>query len=234
MTLPAFVLHKLQHGSREFLIPVSYSPSPTVKHLGVCDYHDVWHAMRDYSRSRTHDSDDQLWLVEHPPVYTLGRNGDATHITDAGDIPVIHSDRGGQATYHAPGQAVLYTLVDLHRRGLGVRRFVEWLEQAVIGLLVGYGITAARRPGAPGVYVGGRKIAALGLRVSRGHCYHGIALNVNMDLRPFECIVVCGMTGMAVTQIRDEASGSEISAASAGLKLAERIIERWSQHHPPQ
>ena len=177
--------------------------------------------MRDYTAARTSGSDDQFWVVEHPPVYTLGRNGDASHVNASG-IPVIPSDRGGQATYHGPGQAVLYTLMDLRRRGIGVRRFVELLEQAAIDLLDEHGIAAARRRiSAPGVYVGGRKIAALGLRVSRGRCYHGIALNVRMDLRPFRWIVVCGMTGMEVTQMSDE--GVEAEPAAAGLDLARRL-----------
>ncbi len=217
-------------------------PPPAIKDLGVCDYRDAWRAMRDDSLARTSDSDDQLWLIEHPPVYTLGRNADERHIADPAGVPVVRSDRGGQAAYHGPGQAVVYTLVDLRRRGLGVRRFVELLEAAVIGLLGGYGVAADRRPGAPGVYVGGRKIAALGLRVSRGRCYHGVALNVNMDLRPFERIVVCGMTGMAVTQLSDLAADVEtagakaagVRAADAGLELARQIADRLTAPRPPR
>ena len=215
------VCEEPRHGSREFLIPPSDAFPLVVEQLGVRDYPDVWHAMRRCSQSRTTGGADRFWLVEHPPVYTLGRNADATHIADAGGIPLVRTDRGGQATYHGPGQAVLYTLVDLRRRGLGVRRFVGLLEAAVVELLSGHGIAAERRRGAPGVYVGGRKIAALGLRVSRGRCYHGVALNVDMDLRPFEKIVVCGMDGMEVTQMSDE--GVAVKPAAVGLELARRL-----------
>ncbi len=219
---PAFVMRQnLQAAGRGFSLAPPHFTSLVIRELGICDYHLVWRAMRDHSRTRACDEPDQLWLTEHPPVYTLGRNGDVTHIADAGGIPVIRTDRGGQAAYHGPGQVVLYTLVDLRARGLSVRRFVKLLETTTIELLDCYGIAAARRAGAPGVYVGGRKIAALGLRVSRGCCYHGVALNVNMDLRPFRRIVVCGMAGMAVTQMHD--LGVEAKAAEVGSELARRL-----------
>ncbi len=178
-------------------------PPPQILDLGRADYLPVWEAMRAYTDERGPDTPDQLWLVEHPPVFTLGQAGRLTHLRDPGDIPVVHSDRGGQVTYHGPGQLVMYVLLDLRRRRLGVRALVSLLEQTVIDLLAGYGVRGAARPDAPGVYVDGAKVAALGLRVRRGCSYHGLSLNVDLDLAPFRRIDPCGHTGLAVTRLID-------------------------------
>ncbi len=179
------------------------SASLTIKRLGVCDYASVWRRMQAFTESRNADANDELWLLEHEPVFTLGMNGKPEHVLARGDIPVLPVDRGGQVTYHAPGQMVAYILVDLRRLGIGVRQLVEALEQSVIDCLAAWHVTAQARPDAPGVYVDGAKIAALGLRVRRGCSYHGLAFNVDMDLDPFSGINPCGYEGMAVTQLRD-------------------------------
>ena len=171
--------------------------------LGRVGHGEAWAAMRAFTEGRDAESPDEVWVLEHPPVFTLGQAGRAEHVLDPGPIPVIATDRGGQVTYHGPGQLVAYVLVDLARRGLGVRRFVEALEQAVIDTLAEAGVRAARRPGAAGVYVDGRKVAALGLRVRRGCTYHGLALNVDVDLEPFRRIDPCGHPGLEVTRLRD-------------------------------
>ena len=175
----------------------------TVRRLGVAPYEPVWREMQSFTAARNADTLDELWLVEHPPVYTLGLNGKAQHLprTDNG-IPVIKVDRGGQITYHGPGQIVVYTLLDLRRRDLGVRALVRRLENAVIELLADYGIGANGRDDAPGVYVAGAKVAALGLRVRNGCCFHGLSVNVDMDLSPFRSIDPCGYPGLQVTQLR--------------------------------
>jgi lipoyl(octanoyl) transferase len=173
-----------------------------VRQLGRVEYEPTWRAMQAFTARRIADTPDELWLLEHPPVYTLGQAGKAEHLIAATDIPVVPIDRGGQITYHGPGQVVAYVLVDLRRRGFGIRELVSRMEQAVIDLLATQGVTAERLAGAPGVYVGGAKIAALGLRVRHGCTYHGLALNVDMDLAPFAAINPCGYPGMAVTQCR--------------------------------
>jgi lipoyl(octanoyl) transferase len=175
-----------------------------VRRLGRIEYESVWRAMREFTGQRVADGADELWLTEHSPVYTLGVAGRSAHLprVDNG-IPVIKVDRGGQITYHGPGQVVLYVLLDLRRRGLSVRALVRMMERAVIDLLDDRGITAEGRIEAPGVYVNGAKIAALGLRIRNGCCYHGIALNADMDLEPFRVIDPCGYSGLAVTQARD-------------------------------
>ena len=177
--------------------------------------------MQDFTAARDAATPDELWLVEHPPVYTLGTAGRAEHVLDAGAIPLIHSDRGGQVTYHGPGQIVAYLLLDLRRRGYGVRELVRRIEQTVIELLAGYRIQAQRRAGAPGVYVSEAKIAALGLRVKHGCTYHGLALNVAMDLEPFNRIDPCGYPGLQVTQLRDLGVGD--SMAAVGDRLADLL-----------
>ena len=187
---------KLQGGVRE-------GSEPCVRWLGPVEYAPTWRAMQDFTAQRTPDTPDELWLLEHPPVYTQGQAGKAEHLIAATDIPVVPIDRGGQITYHGPGQVVAYVLVDLRRRGYGIRELVTRMEQAVIDLLAAHGVAAARRAGAPGVYVDGAKIAALGLRVKHGCTYHGLALNVDMDLAPFAAINPCGYAGMPVTQCRD-------------------------------
>ncbi len=172
-----------------------------VRELGLRPYLDVWQAMQRFTDQRTATTADELWVLQHPPVFTLGKNGRAEHILDSGEIPVIHSDRGGQVTYHGPGQIIVYTLLDLNRLRIGVRELVTRIENSVIDLLDEYAIDARARADAPGVYVNGRKIAALGLRVRRGRSFHGLALNVDMDLEPFSRINPCGYQGLEVTQL---------------------------------
>jgi lipoyl(octanoyl) transferase len=174
-----------------------------IRHLGLREYDPLVTAMRDYSERRGADAPDELWVLQHPPVFTLGRAGNEAHILDPGTVPVIRTDRGGQVTYHGPGQLIVYVLVDLQRRGIGPRTLVHEIEEAMIVTLARYDITAARVPGAPGVYVDGRKIGALGLRIRRGCSYHGLSLNVAMDLSPFARINPCGYSNLAVTQILD-------------------------------
>ncbi len=171
--------------------------------LGQVDYEPTWRAMQRFTEERGPDTPDELWLLEHPPVYTLGQAGDRAHLLDPGDIPIVPVDRGGQVTYHGPGQLVAYPLIDVRRLGVSVRELVMALEQAVIDTVAGYGIAAAGRRDAPGVYVDGRKLASLGLRIRRGGSYHGLALNVAMDLAPFARINPCGMAGLEVTQLAD-------------------------------
>ena len=189
-----------------------------LRRLGHAAYEPAWQAMREFTLRRSETTSDEIWLVEHPPVYTLGQGARAA--TVANGIPVVQSDRGGEITYHGPGQAVLYALVDLARRDIKVKRFVWLLEEAVIELV---GPRAERRAGAPGVYVEGAKVAALGIRVTRGRTYHGVALNVDMDLAPFSAIDPCGYPGLAVTQTRD--LGIPGSADELGERLA-RILMR--------
>ncbi|WP_106477142.1 lipoyl(octanoyl) transferase LipB [Phytohalomonas tamaricis] len=174
-----------------------------VYYLGQQPYEQVWQAMRTYTDTRDQASRDQLWVVEHAPVFTQGQAGKSEHVLGAGDIPVIQTDRGGQVTYHGPGQIVLYPLLDVRRRELGVRALVNALENAVIEALSEHDIIARARSDAPGVYVGEAKIASLGLRIRRGSSFHGIAFNIDMDLSPFRRINPCGYAGMAMTQLRD-------------------------------
>lgn len=171
--------------------------------LGRRDYLPVWQAMRDFTDTRDSQTPDQLWWVEHEPVFTQGRAGKAEHVLMPGDIPVVASDRGGQVTYHGPGQIVVYPLLDVRRAGLGVRELVSLLEESVIDALSQHGIEARARADAPGVYVGDDKIASLGLRIRRGCSFHGIALNVDMDLAPFARINPCGYAGLKMTQLCD-------------------------------
>lgn len=195
-----------------------------VRHLGRRDYAPVWQAMRAFTDAREAGTADELWLLEHTPVFTLGQAGREEHLLDPGDIPVIKADRGGQVTYHGPGQLVAYLLLDLRRAGVGVRRLVGLLEQAVIDLLADYGVQACARADAPGVYVDGRKLASLGLRVRRGCSFHGLALNLGMDLAPFGRIDPCGYPGLEVTRLADlggptqvDRVGRDLAAKLAGL-----------------
>jgi lipoyl(octanoyl) transferase len=174
-----------------------------VINLGRQEYASCWQAMSDFTNQRTPDTGDQLWLVEHPPVFTQGQAGKAEHLLFPGDIPVVQTDRGGQITYHGPGQLVAYPLLDLRRLKLGVRELVTAIEQTIVSILGHYGIDAAAKPDAPGVYVDGSKIASLGLRVRRGCSFHGLALNVDMDLSPFLRINPCGYQGLTMTQLRN-------------------------------
>jgi lipoyl(octanoyl) transferase len=191
-----------------------------VKRLGRVPYGEALRAMREFTTGRTDATPDEIWILEHPPVYTLGQGATSALKQDLG-VPVVASDRGGEITYHGPGQAVLYTLVDLARRRITVKRFVWLLEQAVIDLV---GARAERRPGAPGVYVGGAKLAALGIRVKRGRAYHGLAINVDMDLAPFAAIDPCGYPGLPVTRLRD--LGSTENATQVGDRLTRILVQR--------
>lgn len=174
-----------------------------VRQLGRQDYQSVWQSMTDFTNQRTPETQDELWLVEHAPVFTQGQAGKPEHLLMPGDIPVVQTDRGGQVTYHGPGQLVAYPLLDLRRLKLGVRDLVTAIEQTIVATLETYGIAAYPKPDAPGVYVDGNKIASLGLRVRRGCSFHGLALNVDMDLSPFQRINPCGYQGLAMTQMRD-------------------------------
>lgn len=186
-----------------------------VRHLGLCDYEPVWHDMQAFTQRRNAQAADELWLLQHRPVYTLGMNGKREHLLMPGDIPVVEIDRGGQVTYHGPGQLVAYTLFDLKRLNIGIRALVEALESSVIDWLGAQGIAAVARRDAPGVYVEGAKVAALGLRVKRGCSYHGLALNVDADLEPFAGINPCGYEGMAVTRTRDLGVDQSIEEVAA-------------------
>ncbi|GIX35854.1 MAG: octanoyltransferase [Lysobacteraceae bacterium] len=191
-----------------------------VRRLGRRAYRPVWEAMRSFTERRGADTVDELWLVEHEPVYTLGQAGRLEHVLAPGSIEVIPVDRGGQVTYHGPGQLVAYPLLDLRRLGLGVRQLVHRIEEAIIEVLGGYGIAADRREGAPGVYVGPAKIASLGLRVRRGCSYHGLAFNIDMDLAPFSGINPCGFRGLAVTRVLDFVPGISVAAVEPRLVAA--------------
>ncbi|MFM2287799.1 MAG: hypothetical protein RL684_942 [Pseudomonadota bacterium] len=193
-----------------------------VKWLGRVAYEPTWRAMQALTDTRGPATPDELWLLEHDPVYTLGMNADASHVLDAGDIPVVQIDRGGQVTYHGPGQLVVYPLIDVRRAGIGVRGLVTALERAVIGLAAMHGIVAECRANAPGVYVQGAKLASVGLRVRRGGSYHGLALNVDMDLAPFSRINPCGYAGLAMTQL--SALGGPRSVQAAGEALAPLLL----------
>jgi lipoyl(octanoyl) transferase len=177
--------------------------APLIRDLGLTDYTPVWRAMQSFTNTRTADTPDELWVLQHKPVFTQGQAGKPEHVLDAHGIPVVQSDRGGQVTYHGPGQLVIYFLLDVRRRGYGVRALVDLIEASLIAVLASYGIAAQLRKGAPGVYVEDRKIAALGLRVRKNGSLHGLSFNVDMDLGPFSYINPCGYAGMAVTQLRD-------------------------------
>jgi lipoyl(octanoyl) transferase len=182
-----------------------------IRRLGRQPYEATWKAMSAFTDNRTADTVDELWLLEHDPVFTLGQAGKMEHVLAAGDIPVVPVDRGGQVTYHGPGQIVGYPLIDLRRVGVGVRELVKRIEQSLIDTMAHWHIEAARREGAPGVYVGDAKIAALGLRVRRGCSFHGLAFNVDMDLEPFQRINPCGYKGLAVTQLLDLAGSLRLA-----------------------
>jgi lipoyl(octanoyl) transferase len=193
-----------------------------IRRLGLADYEPTWHAMQSFTDARDADTPDQLWLVQHPPVFTQGQAGKAEHVLAPGDIPVIQVDRGGQVTYHGPGQIVAYPLVDLRRRGIGVKDFVHRIEQAIIDVLADYGVSGERVAGAPGIYVGGAKIASLGLRVRRGCTFHGLAFNIDMDLEPFQRINPCGFAGLQVTQL---SAFTPVEAGEVEAHLVESLAE---------
>ena len=193
---------------------------PVIRHLGVVDYLKAWQQMQHFTDTRGKDTADEFWFLQHPPVFTLGKNASAEHVLNARDIPVVNVDRGGQVTYHGPGQIVVYTLLDLNRLKLGVRQLVTLIEQSIIDCLADYGVVANARRDAPGVYVNNAKIAALGLRIRRGCSFHGLALNVNMDLEPFKRINPCGYQGLEVTRLSDLVPGVEL----------ETVVENLQQH----
>jgi len=188
-----------------------------VRNLGLVAYEPTWRAMQAFNASRSESTDDQIWLVEHPPVFTLGLAGRREHVRAPGAIPVVATDRGGQVTYHGPGQAIAYVLLDLRRLGIGAKELVRRIEQAVIELLERCGIAGTRRAGMPGVYVGEAKIAAIGLRIARGCSYHGVALNAALDLEPFARIDPCGYSGLASTRLADLGVHDRVSAVQQAL-----------------
>ena len=194
-----------------------------VRRLGLAEYEPVWRDMQAFTDSRDENSKDELWLVQHPPVFTQGQAGKAEHVLAPGDIPVIQVDRGGQVTYHGPGQIVAYPLVDIQRKGIAVRDFVNRIETAIIEVLAHYGVKGERIAGAPGIYVSGDKIASLGLRVRRGCTFHGLAFNIEMDLEPFQRINPCGYAGLQVTQL-------SALAPVDFQQLEDRLIDSLAQH----
>jgi lipoyl(octanoyl) transferase len=188
------------------------------RELGLMAYEPVWHAMQRFTDQRGPEAPDEIWLVQHSPVFTQGQAGKAEHLLLPGDIPVVQVDRGGQVTYHGPGQLVVYLLLDVRRLGFGVRDLVTRIENALIELLASFDVPAAAKADAPGVYVNGAKIASLGLRIRRGCSFHGLALNVDMQLEPFQRINPCGYAGLAMTQLRDHAGSIEFAEVSARLR----------------
>jgi len=199
------------------------SRSLGIRELGQVAYEPTWLAMKRFTDDRGPHTQDEVWLVQHPSVFTQGQAGKAEHLLLPGDIPVVKSDRGGQVTYHGPGQLVAYLMLDVRRLGFGVRELVTRMEQCLIDLLASYGVTAVARPDAPGVYVEGAKIASLGLRIRNGCSFHGLALNVDMDLEPFRRINPCGYAGLAMTQLRDHAGPIEF--AEVGARLRSQLVK---------
>ena len=216
----------LAGGSRQW--PARSVPAHIVRNLGQVDYEPTWRAMQRFTDGRGPETPDEIWLLEHPPVFTLGMNASRDHVLAPGDIPVVQIDRGGQVTYHGPGQLVVYPLVDLRRAGLGVRDIVTALERSVIGYAAELGVIAECRKGAPGVYVEGRKLASVGIRVRRGASYHGMALNVSADLEPFRRINPCGYPGLEMTRLCDLSPVGSVSAAAEALRphLLRQLYER--------
>lgn len=201
-----------------------------IRNLGLQDYTRIWQAMQQFTDQRNSDSVDEIWLLEHSPVFTQGQAGKAEHLLFPGEIPVVQVDRGGQVTYHGPGQLVAYVLLDIKRRNLGVRQLVTMLEQILIQLLAGHGIAANARPDAPGVYVAGAKIASLGLRVRKGCTFHGLALNVQMDMEPFSRINPCGYAGMQMVQCSE--LGGPLQVSEAATVMAELFQQHLAISSP--
>lgn len=195
------------------------------RELGQVDYEPTWHAMQRFTDERDGFTADEVWLLEHAPVFTQGQAGKAEHVLFPGDIPVVQVDRGGQVTYHGPGQLVAYLLLDVRRSGIGVRELVSRIERSLIDLLASYGVEASAKPDAPGVYVNGAKIASLGLRIRNGRSFHGLALNVDMDLQPFQRINPCGYAGMSMTQLADQ-----VDEPLAMVQVAARLRAQLLQH----
>lgn len=202
---------------------------PIIRQLGLQPYEAVWQRMQQFTNERTTETEDEIWLVEHPPVFTLGQAGKPEHLLNPGDIPIVASDRGGQVTYHGPGQLIAYLLIDIKRAHLGVRQLVTLIEKSIIDLLKSYDISAEAKPEAPGVYVDHKKIAALGLRIRQGRSYHGLSLNVNMDLEPFSRINPCGYPGLVVTQLSD--FGIEEGMEQVADKLIGHILGHLDYNH---
>lgn len=210
---------------------MSQSPTLLQRRLGLVDYQETWQAQQRFTAERGAETTDELWLLQHPSVYTLGLAGKPEHLLQASaDIPLVKIDRGGQITYHGPGQAVVYLLINLARRNLKVREQVRLMEQAMLDVLAGYGIQAERREGAPGVYVRDAKIGALGLKISRGCSYHGLSLNVSLDLAPFRRINPCGYEGLRSTSMVEE--GAETNVDEVLDKLASRLSELLERDYP--
>ncbi|GGD00040.1 lipoyl(octanoyl) transferase LipB [Halopseudomonas salina] len=203
------------------------SDAPVVRRLGLVDYLPTLEAMRLFTHERDAGTPDEIWLLEHPPVFTQGQAGKAEHVLAAGDIPVVQVERGGQVTYHGPGQLVAYLMLDIRRRDMGVRDLVTAMERSLVDTLAGYGIQAAPRPDAPGVYVGAAKIASLGLRIRRGCSFHGLALNVDMDLQPFQRINPCGYAGLVMTQMSEELEARP-GIDEVGQRLEQALLQELS------
>jgi lipoyl(octanoyl) transferase len=204
-------------------------PAPKVKFFGIAEYEPTWHAMKHFTTHRKPDTRDEIWLLQHPPTYTQGQAGLPEHLLNARQIPVVKIDRGGQITYHGPGQVVAYLLLDLRRWKINVRQIVRLMEQSVINILADYNIAASGRIDAPGVYVGDAKIAALGLKIKHSCCYHGLSFNIDMDLTPYDFINPCGYKGLRVTQLKDfyiNASPDQIEKL-----LADQLLKLLAEHH---
>ena len=202
---------------------------PEIKFLGMQDYASAWLAMKQFTAARDSHTRDEFWLLEHPPTYTQGQAGKPEHLLNARNIPVVQIDRGGQITYHGPGQVVAYLLLDLRRWKLNVRQLVRLMEQSVIDMLADYSIEAHGREDAPGVYVGDAKIAALGLKIKNGCCYHGMSFNIDMDLTPYHYINPCGYQGLQVTQLKD--FGIDTNTQQMSRQLARQLIALLKQHY---
>jgi len=210
-------------------LPHTTINTPKVKFLGMVDYETTWQAMKRFTEQRTPETRDEIWLLQHPPTYTQGQAGKPEHLLNAPQIPVVQIDRGGQITYHGPGQVVAYLLLDLRRWKLNVRQLVRLMEQSVINILAGYSISASGRVDAPGVYVGDAKIAALGLKIKHSCCYHGLSFNIDMDLSPYDFINPCGYKGLRVTQLKEfdvKASLDQIEQLLAG-----QLLTLLAEHH---
>jgi len=204
-------------------------PAPKVKFFGIAEYEPTWHAMKHFTTHRKPDTRDEIWLLQHPPTYTQGQAGLPEHLLNARGIPVVKIDRGGQITYHGPGQVVAYLLLDLRRWKINVRQLVRLMEQSVINILADYNIAASGRIDAPGVYVGDAKIAALGLKIKQSCCYHGLSFNIDMDLTPYDFINPCGYKGLRVTQLKE--FGVEITPDEIEQLLAKQLLTLLANHH---
>lgn len=207
-------------------------PNLIIKDLQTQPYFETWQAMRNHVDGAQPDQADELWLVEHPPIYTLGQNGDLKHLLNPGEIPILHVDRGGQITYHGPGQLIVYFLLNLRRHNLGIRHLVSGIENSVIQMLSQWGIKAQTLPGAPGVYVDNKKVCSLGLRIRRGMSYHGLSLNVNMDLEPFSRINPCGIPDLLMTQLCDLGAPSNMESVKVALveNIKDVVIPRGKSY----